>query len=107
MKTTKKLFALVLAMVMLMALAWALVLRAQFGLLTVLLAAALAIFSAKKTVSSLSAGLICFLQFPAPLGMFPVHWYDGGKGKPRKTLFYVLYLAQLLLFAAITLLMAR
>jgi len=94
-------------LVMLMALAWALVLRAQFGLLTVLLAAALSIFSAKKTVSSLSAGLICFLQFPAPLGMFPVHWYDGGKGKPRKTLFYVLYLAQLVVFAALALLMAR
>lgn len=94
-------------LVMLMALAWTLVLRAQFGLLTVLLAASFFIFSAKKTVSSLCGGLMCFLQFPAPLGMFAVHWYDGNKGKPRKTLFYVLYLAQLLLFAAIALLMAR
>lgn len=91
-------------LVMLMACAWVLVLKAQYGLLTVLLAAMFSIFSAKKGLTILGGGMICLLQFPAPMGMFMVYWYDGDKGKPRRNLFYILYLAQLAVFAVVSLL---
>ena len=55
-------------------------------------------FGIARITGSLAGGLICFIQFPAPMGMFPVHWYDGDKGKPHKYLFYGLYLAQLVVF---------
>lgn len=84
---------------MLMAAAWALVFRSQFGLLTVLLTAVLELFSGKRGAASLAGGFLCCLQLPAPLGVFVSHWYDGTKGKPAKYPFYALYLAQLLLFA--------
>lgn len=90
-------------LVLAMAVAWTLVLGSQFGILTVLLMAAFFIFSRKKLVASLGGGLMCFLQFPAPLGMFVAHWYDGNKGTPRKYLFYLLYLAQLIVFATVAL----
>lgn len=94
-------------LVLAMAVAWTLVLRSQFGILTVLLIAVFAIFSRKKLLASLGGGLMCFLQFPAPLGMFVAHWYDGDKGKPRKYLFYALYLVHLVVFAALAMLLSR
>lgn len=84
---------------MLMAAAWALVFRSQFGLLTVLLTAVLELFSGKRGAASLAGGFLCCLQLPAPLGMLVSYWYDGAKGKPAKYRFYLLYLAQLLLFS--------
>lgn len=93
--------SILVCLVMLMAAAWALVLRSQFGIYTILLAAAFHLFSHSKMVSSLGGGLISMVQFPAPMGMFAVHWYDGDKAKPRKYLFYILYLAQLIVFAVI------
>lgn len=94
-------------LVMLMAAAWTLVLRSQFGLYTILLSALFYIFAHSKTISTWGGALICLLQFPAPMGMFAVHWYDGDKGKPRKYLFHILYLAQLVVFAIIAGLMRR
>ena len=88
-------------LVMLMAVAWSLVLRSQYGIYTILLAAMFHIFSFKKSLTTWGGALVCMLQFPAPMGMFAVHWYDGDKGKPNKYLFYVLYLAQLVVFAAL------
>ncbi len=93
-------------LVLAMAVAWTLVLRSEFGILTVLLIAVFAIFSQKKLLASLGGGLMCFLQFPAPLGMFVAHWYDGSKAKPRKHLFYLLYLAQLAVFAALAVILS-
>lgn len=88
-------------LIMAVAVLWTMVLQIQFGILTVFLVAIFAIFNRKKTVASLGGGLACFLQFPAPLGMFVAHWYDGDKGMPKKYLFYVLYLVQLVFFAAV------
>lgn len=92
-------------LVMLMAAAWTMVLRSQFGIYTILLSAMFYIFSFKKTLSTWGGALICMLQFPAPMGMFAVHWYDGEKGKPKPYLFYGLYLAQLVVFAVIAMVM--
>ena len=92
-------------LVMLMAAAWALALQSQFGIYTVLLAALFYIFSHSKTISTWGGALVCLLQFPAPMGMFAVHWYDGDKGKPHKYLFHILYLGHLVVFAVIAILM--
>ncbi|MBQ4578139.1 MAG: hypothetical protein IJA84_03655 [Clostridia bacterium] len=94
-------------LVMLMAAAWVLVLRSQFGIYTILLSAMFYIFSFRKTLSTWGGALVCLVQFPAPMGMFAVHWYDGDKGKPKKHLFYILYLAQLVVFAAIAMLLRK
>ena len=99
--------SIVQCLVMLMAAAWTLVLRSQYGIYTILLAALFHIFAHSKTISTWGGALVCLLQFPAPMGMFAVHWYDGNKGKPRKYLFYVLYLAQLAIFAVIAMLLRK
>lgn len=90
---------------LLMAAAWVLVLRSQYGIFTVILAAVYVLFPAKKGTAALAGGLICLLQFPAPLGMLAAYWYDGDRGKPKKYLFYLLYLAQLVFFALLAQLM--
>lgn len=88
-------------LVMLMAAAWVLALRSQFGIYTILLSAMFYIFSFKKSLYVWSGALVCLPEFPAPMGMFAVHWYDAEKGKPKKYLFYILYLAHLIVFAVI------
>ena len=92
-------------LVMLMAAAWVLVLRCQYGIYIILLASMFHIFSFKKNLTTLGGALITLVQFPAPMGMFAVHWYDGDKGKPHKYLFYILYPAHLIVFAVIAALM--
>ena len=94
-------------LVMLMAAAWSMALRSQYGVYTILLTTLFQLFSHKKNLSTWGGALICLLQFPAPMGMFAVHWYDGSKGKPHKYLFYSLYLGQLVVFAILSALLRR
>lgn len=81
------------------ALAWALLLRSQMGVLVVALVALFHFLEGKKGWT-LAAGLaLTLIQFPAPFGMLFVYWYDGTRGETPRKLFYLLYPAQLLVCA--------
>lgn len=81
---------------------WALLLGCRYGALTVLLTAIFHLFREKKRIGTWLAASISLLQFPAPFGVLFVHWYDGTPGRTSRRLFYALYPAHLLLFAAAT-----
>ncbi len=84
------------AIIVFAALIWALLLRVQMGTVMVLLAA-LFHFSAKKPAIAAAGGvLLTLIQFPAPVGMLFVHWYDGEKQMGNGKLLAVLYPVQLL-----------
>lgn len=84
------------------ALAWTVLLQSYMGALTVLLVAGFYFLSKKKKGWSTAYGAVLSLvQFPAPFGMFFVHWYDGRKGETPRKLFYILYPLQLLVFGLI------
>lgn len=88
------------------ALLWALMLRVYLGAVLILLPV-LFCFAAKwNWVTLLGGVLLTLLQFPAPLGMAFVYWYDteekdAGYGKSL----YILYPVQLLLFGTAAFLM--
>lgn len=70
----------------------------QLGTVMVLLAA-LFWFSEKKPVITIAGGvLLTLVQFPAPVGMAFVHWYDGEKQMGSGKLLAILYPVQLLVF---------
>lgn len=80
------------------ALAWALLLRVYMGVMVVLLAA-LFHFAARHKAAAMLGGIALTLpQFPAPLGLLFVHWYDGEKPWGPAGRFLALYPAQLLVF---------
>lgn len=92
---------LIKAAVVVAALAWALLLRSQMGILLVALIALFYFLEGKKGWT-LAAGLVLTLiQFPAPFGMLFAYWYDGQKGNAPRKLFYALYPAQLLACALV------
>lgn len=86
------------AMIVCAALIWAMLLRVQMGTVMVLLAA-LFCFANKKPVITIAGGvLLTLVQFPAPVGMAFVHWYDGEKKMGSGKLLAILYPVQLLAF---------
>lgn len=63
------------------------------------LLAALFCFANKKPVITIAGGvLLALVQFPAPVGMAFVHWYDGEKQLGSGKLLAILYPIQLLAF---------
>lgn len=87
------------AFVLIAACAWTVLLQSYMGMLTVVLVASFYFFSREKGLSTLAGVLVSCIQFPAPFGMFFVHYYDGAKGKTPRKLFYILYPLQLIVFA--------
>ena len=85
------------------ALAWALLLRVYLGTTLVLLVAMFYFLEGNKNLTILGGILFTLPQFPAPLGMMFVHWYEPGEKKPLKypALFHALYPLQLLVFGLI------
>lgn len=86
------------ALIVFAAVVWTLLLRGHLGASLVLLAV-LFHFAAKKPAFVIVGGvLLTLVQFPAPLGMIFVHWYDEEKGGGSGRLFYLLYPLQLIVF---------
>lgn len=81
--------------------AWVILLQSYVGVVTVLLILVYSLFEKKKNLCTGAGVVVSMLQFPAPFGMLLVHWYDGTKGNTNRLLFYILYPAQLALFALI------
>ena len=79
--------------------AWTVVLQSYMGMVTVLLVAVFCCFEKHPKLRTALAVLVSMIQFPAPLGMFPVHWYNGEREEDtHKYLHYILYPVQLLVF---------
>ena len=93
---------LIKAAVAVAALAWALLLRSQMGVLLVALIAMFYFLEGRKGWTLAAGMALTLIQFPAPFGMLFVHWYDGRKGDAPRRLFYALYPAQLLACALLT-----
>lgn len=83
------------------ALFWTVVLQSYMGMITVLLVACFALLEHRKFLRNLLAVIVCCAQYSAPLGMIFAANYDGSKPKTSKTLFYILYPVQLLIFGAL------
>lgn len=90
------------AVVTLAAVLWALLLQVHLGPIMVLLSALFYFaYRAKKEWVAMAGGaLLTLIQFPAPLGLALVHWYDGEKKAPYG-LFCILYPLQLVVFGAL------
>lgn len=84
------------------AMAWALLLRVQMGVLLLLLIALFHFARERKTLLYLGSIALTMLQFPSPLGLLFITYYDGTPVKGSRRLFYALYPAQLLLFGALS-----
>lgn len=89
------------ALVVLAAAAWTLLLRVYMGPMLVFLCALFYFAGKKGWIAMLGGTLLTLFQFPAPLGLLFVHWYDGSKGDAPRRLFYALYPAQLLFFGVL------
>lgn len=94
--------ALLRALIVAGALAWAVLLRVYVGVTLVLLAALFYFLEGHRGLSALCGVLLTAPQFPAPFGMLPVHWYEPDEKEDGRypALFYILYPAQLLVFGA-------
>ena len=88
------------------ALAWALLLRVHMGPLLVLLTSLFCFAEKRKIVSLLGGVLLTLLQFPAPIGMVFVNWYDANKDGNSSKLFCLLYPVQLAIFGLLGMLLA-
>lgn len=86
---------------------WATLCQSQLGVMFVLLAALQYCFEGSMVATMLGGIALTLLQFPAPFGMLAIYWYGGRPGKTPRWLFYVLYPAQLVLFALCGGLVAR
>ena len=90
------------AVIVLAAVVWAVLLRVYIGPVLVLLAA-LFHFAAKKPAAAIAGGaVLTLLQFPAPIGMLFVHWYDGEKEGDAGKWMGFLYPAQLIIFGLLS-----
>lgn len=76
--------------------AWAILLRSYMGIVTVAFAAVFALLEKNPKLRTALAVSLGMIQFPASLGMFAVHWYDGTMGDSPKYLHYFLYPVMLL-----------
>lgn len=95
------------ALMVFVAILWVLLLRVYMGFLLVLLIAVFHFAANRKTVTMLGGVLITLLQFPAPVGMLFVHWYDGEKRPSAEKLLAILYPVQLLVFGLLALLFGK
>jgi len=89
------------AVIVVAALSWALLLRVYMGALLILLPVLFCFAAQWKWITMLGGILITLVQFPAPLGMLFIHWYDEKQDYCSKILPYCLYPIQLFLFGAI------
>lgn len=87
------------------ALLWALLLRVYLGAVLILLPVLFCFGAKRKWTVMLGGVLLTLLQFPAPLGMAFVHWYDAKKDAGSGKLLCILYPVQLLLFGTAAFLM--
>lgn len=88
------------AVVVVAAVLWALLLRVHMGALVILLIALFHFARQNKPVFYILGIGLTSVQFPAPLGLLFVNWYDGTPAKGPRWMFYILYPVQLLLFGA-------
>ncbi len=86
------------AVVVIAGVAWALLLRVYLGPVLVLLPVLFCFAARWKWATMLGGVLLTLLQFPAPLGMVFVHWYEEKEKPASDKLPYILYPAQLLVF---------
>lgn len=86
---------------------WAVLGQSQLGVMFVLLTALQYCFEGSMVATMLGGIALTLLQFPAPFGLLTVYWYNGRPGRAPRRLFYVLYPAQLLVFALLGWLAAR
>ncbi len=86
------------AVIVVAALSWALLLRVYMGALLILLPVLFCFAAQWKWITMLGGVLITLVQFPAPLGMLFVHWYDEKLERGSAKLFYIFYPVQLLVF---------
>lgn len=77
---------------------WAALIQSNQGILTILLIAAFYFSGAHKKIALWLGLALSLIQFPAPFSMLFVHSYDGRRGRTPRSLFYVLYPLQLVLF---------
>ena len=89
------------------AMAWSVLLKLYGGLLLTTLAALYYLTARRKAVMLLGGLVLTAVQFPAPLGLLAVYWYDGQPGSARRKLFYIYYPALLLACGAATALLLR
>lgn len=80
------------------ALLWALLLRVQLGTVMVLLAALFRFGKGRPALTIAGGVLLTLVQFPAPVGMLFVYWFDGEEQMGGGKLPAALYPAQLLAF---------
>ena len=93
------------ALVVLAAVAWTLLLRVYAGPIAVLLAALFHFAAKRKAVAMLGSIAVTLPQFPAPLGLLFVHWYDEEKPWGSGRLFLALYPVQLTAFGLLGMLL--
>lgn len=89
------------------ALVWALLLRIQVGTVMVMLVTLFYLAEKKPNVTIAGGVLLTLMQFPAPLGMLFVHWYDAEKEDGARKLLCVLYPVQLLVFGVLALVLKQ
>lgn len=80
---------------------WIVLLQSDMGILTVLLVACFGLLENHRVWREICGSGLCLIQYGmygAVLGMVPVHFYNGTRGKCPGWLFYLLYPAQLLVF---------
>lgn len=94
------------ALVTFAALAWTLLLRVYAGPLLVLLLALFCFAEKRKSISLLGGILLTLPQFPAPVGMAFVNWYDAEKGGDTEKQFCLLYPLQLAVFGLLGIFLA-
>lgn len=101
--------AVLQAIVVIGALAWALLGRIHLGTSLVLLATLFYFLEGNRYLAALGGVLFTIPQFPAPFGMLFVWWFEPDEEKDSRfpNLFYLLYPAQLLVFGGIGLLLAK
>lgn len=83
-------------LVALAAAAWAVLLQSYMGVVTVLFTTVFVLLEKQSKLRTAVAVAVGIFQFPAALGMFAVHWYDGTPGETPKYLHYILYPVMLL-----------
>jgi len=91
-----------LAVVFLASIAWCLILRVEFGLVTVLLVAIYYLFREKKGLK-LALGFFAGLPYITGfLAIYPLFIYDGKRGKTGNKYFYYLFYPLIMLICALS-----